>query len=385
MSVAVTPFQLAIPDAALEDLGHRLAANRWPDRETVSDTSQGPALAKVEALVDYWRDGYDWRKCESLLNGLGQYKTEIDGLDIHFLHIRSSEPDALPLLVCHGWPGSVLEFRDAIGPLTDPASNGGKPGSAFHLVIPSMPGFGFSDKPTETGWDLNRMADAYIALMDRLGYARWGMQGGDLGAAIVDGIARKAPQGCIGMHSNFAMFQPTPQEVADATPEEKTMLESSRYFWDKLSAYAKQQQTRPQTIGYALADSPVAQAVWIYQMFQDTCGTPGNAEGSFTFDQMLDNIMLYWLPNSGASSARLYWEMVNAHWSPPASLDNPIAIPAGFTMSPQEQVRKSRRWIEKRYSNLVHFRELEQGGHFLALERPLEFVDEVRTTFAKIR
>jgi len=385
MSETIEPFRLAIADTQLDDLRNRLAHTRWPTPETVPDTSQGPQLAKIQALCTYWLERYDWRRCETLLNGFGQFKTTIDGLGIHFLHIRSVNPDALPLLMCHGWPGSVLEFRDVIGPLSDPAAHGGNPHDAFHLIIPSMPGYGFSDKPAGAGWSLDRIADAYVTLIGRLGYKRWAMQGGDLGAAITDTIARKAPAGCIGMHSNFAMFPPTADEMAAATPDEKAMLASSKYFWDKLSGYAKLQQTRPQTIGYALADSPVAQASWIYQMFQDTCGTPGNAEASFSLDYMLDDIMLYWLPNTGASSARLYWEMVQGNWSPPASEANPIAIPTGFTMTPEEQVRKSRRWIERRYSNLVHFNELEKGGHFVAMEQPAAFTDEVRKTFSQLR
>ncbi|WP_406887541.1 epoxide hydrolase family protein [Serratia marcescens] len=385
MCEKIEPFHLAIPETQLDDLRRRLGLTRWPTRETVQDTSQGPQLAKIQALCSYWLNEYDWRKCESLLNGYGQYKTTIEGLGIHFLHIRSPEPDALPLLMCHGWPGSVLEFRDVIGPLSNPAAYNGNPRNAFHLIIPSMPGFGFSDKPGEPGWALERIADSYVSLMARLGYQRWVMQGGDLGAAITDTIALKAPVGCIGMHSNFAMFQPTSEEIAAATPDEKAMLASSMHFWDKLSAYARQQQTRPQTLGYALADSPVAQAAWIYQMFQDTCGTPGNAEGSFTFDQMLDDIMLYWLPNAGASSARLYWEMVQTRWSPPASLSKPITLPTGFTMAPLEAVRKSKRWTERRYTQLIHFNELAKGGHFVAMEQPVAFVEEVRATFVKLR
>lgn len=263
MSGSIEAFHLSIPQPQLDDLRDRLRSTRWPERETVSDNSQGPMLSKIQALVAYWQDRYDWRRCEALLNGFGQFKTLIDGLEIHFLHIRSPEPDALPLLMCHGWPGSVLEFRDVIGPLTNPVAHGGNATNAFHLIIPSMPGFGFSDKPTEAGWTIDRIASAYVTLMDRLGYKRWAMQGGDLGAAVTDTIARGAPSGLLGMHSNFAMFPPTPEEIAEATPDEKTMLGSAKNFWDNLSAYAKQQQTRPQTIGYALADSPVAQAVWI--------------------------------------------------------------------------------------------------------------------------
>lgn len=240
----------------------------------MNDVSQGPQLDKIRALCAYWADGYDWRACEALLNGFGQYTTIIDDLSIHFVHVRSSEPDALPLLMSHGWPGSVLEFLKLIGPLTNPRAHGGDPTMAFDVVAPSMPGFGFSEKPANTGWNMDRIADAYVALMGRLGYERWGMQGGDLGCAVSDIIARKAPDGCIGMHLNFAMFPPTPDEIADADEDEPAMLASATEFWDTLSGYAKEQSTRPRTIGYSLADSPSGLAAWIYAMFRDTCGTP---------------------------------------------------------------------------------------------------------------
>jgi len=375
MSDQIDSITLDVPDEQLADLRRRLAAVRWPAGGTVTDTSQGPTTDKLRALVEHWRDKYDWRACEAELNRLGQYRTTIDGLAIDFLHIRSPRPDALPLIMTHGWPGSVLEFRKVIAPLSDD----------FHLVLPTLPGFGFSAKPTEPGWGPGRIADAWITLMDRLGYDRWGAQGGDLGCAVTDEMARRAPAGLIGMHLNFAMFGPTPDEIAEATEAERAMLASAKYFWDNLSGYAKEQSTRPQTIGYSLADSPVGQAAWIYAMLQDTCGTPGNAEATFTLDEILDDVMLYWLPNSGASSARLYWEMSQSGWSAPATIDAPTTLPTGFTMSPAEHVRKSRRWLERRYRNIVHFNELAAGGHFTALEQPAGFVADVRATFAELR
>lgn len=381
MSKAIEPFHLSVPQADLDDLRTRLTRTRWPDKELVGDTSQGPQLAKLKPLIDHWANGYDWRACEVLLNGWGQHKTEIDGLGIHFLHVRSPEPDALPLLLLHGWPGSILEFRKLIGPLTNPSAYGAAGSKAFHLVIPSMPGYGFSDKPTTTGWDLPRIARAYVELMGQLDYHRWGVQGGDLGAAVTDEIAAIAPAGLVGMHSNFAMFMPTPDEMKGATPDEQEMLKSAGDFWDNLSGYAKVQGTRPQTIGYALADSPVAQAAWIYAMFQDTCGTPGNAEATFSLDEMLDDITLYWLTNSGASSARLYWEMVQTKWSSAAKIERPITVPAGFSMFKFEAVRKSRRWIERRYTNLRFFADHSEGGHFAALEQPTPMIDDIRATF----
>lgn len=385
MSDQIDPLHLSVPEADLDDLRARLGRVRWPEGRTVTDTSQGPTTEKLTALIEHWRDGYDWRTCEALLNDLGQYRTTIDGLDIDFVHVRSPEPDALPLLMTHGWPGSVLEFRKVIGPLTDPAAYGGDPADAFHLVLPTLPGFGFSAKPAETGWGIPRIADAWITLMDRLGYDRWGAQGGDLGTGVTDEIARRAPDGLVGMHLNFAMFGPEPDEIAGATPEEQAMLGSAKYFWDNLSGYAKEQSTRPQTIGYSLADSPVGLAAWIYAMFQDTCGTPGDAEASFTLDEMLDDIMLYWLPNSAASSARLYWEMTQSGWTAPATVDSPTALPTGFTMPPREHVRKSLRWLERRYSDIVHFRQLDAGGHFIALEQPEALVADVRATFRRLR
>ncbi len=385
MSENIESIALAIPDAQLADLKNRLSTIRWPEGVTVSDSSQGPTLGKLKALTDYWRDDYDWRKVEAELNGWGQFRTTVDGLAIDFLHIRSPEPDALPLILTHGWPGSVLEFRKVIGPLSNPAAYGVDPRQAFHLVIPNLPGFGFSAKPAETSWDIPRIARAWIVLMDRLGYDRWGAQGGDLGCAVTDEIAKLKPVGFIGSHLNFAMFGPTPDEIENATPEEREALADAKDFWDNLSGYAKEQQTRPQTIGYSLADSAVGLAAWIYAMFQDTCGTRGNAEGSFTLDEMLDDIMLYWLPNSGTSAARLYWEMNQTGWRSPASIEHPIETPVGFTMPPKENVRKSRRQLERRYANVVFFNEPAQGGHFFALEQPDILVEDVRATFAGLR
>lgn len=383
MSESIQPFRLSIPQAELADLRDRLRRTRWPDRETVADTSQGPRLEKIRALVDYWRDGYDWRRCEAMLNGLGQHRTTIDGLGIHFLHVRSPEPDALPLVMTHGWPGSVIEFHKVIGPLTDPVAHGGDRRDAFHLVLPTLPGFGFSDKPTGPGWGVPRIADAWITLMHRLGYERWGAQGGDWGSAVTAAIGRKEPPGCVGIHLNFVMYQPTPEEVADATPHERAMLDSMKYYQDTLSGYAKLQATRPQTIGYSLADSPVGQASWLYAMFQDVSDGGGEAESAFTHDEMLDDIMLYWLPDAGASSARLYWEGRSSMSGPPPS--EPMRTPTAISMFPKELVRISRRWAEKRCGALVHFNEPDRGGHFAALEQPALFTEEVRAGFRKLR
>lgn len=385
---SVRPFRLSVPQAELDDLRRRLRDTRWPDRETVGDTSQGPKLDKVRALVEHWSTAYDWRPAEELLNGLGQHVTTIDGLDIHFLHVRSPERDALPMIMTHGWPGSVLEFRKAIGPLTDPGGHGGRAEDAFHLVIPSLPGFGFSGKPTEPGWDLRRTARAWVELMQRLGYARYVAQGGDLGAGVTEEMAVLPTSGATGLaaiHLNMAMDRPTDDEVRDATPEEQVMLAESQYYGQVLSAYAVQMSTRPQTIGYALNDSPVGLAAWIYAMFQDVGGARGDAEAVLSYEDMLDDITLYWLSGTATSAARTYWENARAGWSPPATSSSPLALPTGVTVMPQEYVRKSRRWVERRYADLVLFDEAAAGGHFALLEQPDLLVEDIRTTFRSLR
>ena len=385
MTDAIERVRLAVPQDQLDDLARRLAAVRWPAGRTVTDTSQGPVQEKLEALVAHWSTAYDWRRVEAELDGWGLYRTTIDGLDIDFVHVRSPEPDALALVLTHGWPGSVLEFRRMIGPLTDPAAHGGDPRQAFHVVLPVLPGFGFSAKPAETGWDVPRIARAWVVLVERLGYARWGAQGGDFGAAVTDELARLAPPGLVGTHLNFAGFSPTPDEFADATPAEQEGFASTMDFYEQHTGYWKEQATRPQTIGYSLADSPVGLAAWIYTMFQDLCGTPGDAEASFDLDEVLDDIMLYWLPNSGASSARLYWEMAQSGWSPAVSVEHPQQLPVGITMPPHERTRRSLRQLEKRYSRIVFHDEPAVGGHFFAMEQPALLVEDLRSTFAGLR
>ncbi|EPX58268.1 Epoxide hydrolase [Cystobacter fuscus DSM 2262] len=384
MTGRIEPFHLSVPQSELDDLRARLMHTRWPDPGTVEDTRQGPPLARIRALAERWRDGYDWRRCEALLNGFGQYRTEIDGLGIHFLHIRSPEPEALPLLMTHGWPGSVLEFRDVIGPLTNPVAHGGKASDAFHLVIPSLPGFGFSDKPTGPGWHIGRIASAWSSLMQRLGYERWAAQGGDWGAGVTTTLGYMAPAGLIGIHLNMVMFQPTGEERANADAHERKMLADAQRYDEQFSGYYKLQNTRPQSVAFSLADSPVGLAAWIYALFQDVSDSGGDPERVFTLDEMLDDIMLYWLPNAGPSSARLYWESAQA-MKQGGMPTMPMPTPAGISMFPGEQVRLSRRWAEPRFANLVHFNELERGGHFAALEQPAAFVEEVRATFSGLR
>ena len=383
----ITPFTLATPQEDLDDLHQRLLRTRWPDRETVEDTSQGPRLEKVRRLVDHWISGYDWRRTEDLLNRWGQYTTSIDGLDIHFLHVRSEVAGARPLLLTHGWPGSVLEFRHVIGPLTDPEAHGGSPEDAFDVVIPSLPGFGFSGQPSGTGWNTARIARAWAVLMERLGHTRWFAQGGDLGASVTAELAalQEAQDiGLAGIHLNMAPFMPTDEEMRDATEEERTMMAETGHYWQVLSAYSQQMSTRPQTIGYSLSDSPVGLAAWIYAMFQDVGGSHdehGDAEKLFTHDEMLDDIMLYWLSNTAASAARLYWESNRTGWATPGTLEQPITVPTGLSIMPGEYVRRSRRWAEKRYTHLVLFNEVARGGHFALLEQPTLLVRDIRSTF----
>ena len=375
----VEPYVVAVSGDDLQDLRRRLAATRWPDRETVPDATQGPQLDRLRALCDHWATGYDWRRTERAINSFGSSRTVLDGLGVHFLHVRSAEPGAVPLLLCHGWPGSILEFRHLIGPLTDPVAHGGNAEDAFHVVIPSMPGFGFSDKPTTTGWNVSRVADAWISLMGRLGYDRWFAQGGDWGAAVVEQISRKAPERCRGVHFNLPLVFPTPQEMGEATVEEQQMMARAQRYQGEQDAYAREQATRPQTIGYSLADSPAGLAAWIYTLFQDVTDSAGDPEKVIDRDEILDDIMLYWLPNAAASAARLYWEERQSNAMGGGLEPNPV--PAGFSIFPGEAVQASRRWIERRYENVLHYAQLERGGHFAALEQPGLLVDQIRTTF----
>ncbi|ATE65872.1 epoxide hydrolase family protein [Rhizorhabdus dicambivorans] len=377
---AITPFRISISEAALDDLRERLARTRWPESETVDGWTQGAPLEQVRALCDYWRTGYDWRRCEAQLNGYDQFRTVIDGLGIHFLHIRSPEPDALPLIMTHGWPGSVIEFLKVIGPLTDPVAHGGRPDQAFHLVLPSLPGYGFSDRPDRAGWTVERIAAAWIELMRRLGYDRYVAQGGDWGAGVTAVIGRLAPPACAAIHLNVALTEPTGALLENLTPAEEAAIADRDAFYHRGSGYAAIQGTRPQTIGYALADSPAAQAAWIYEKFQAWTDCNGAPETILTRDEMLDDISLYWLTGTGASSARLYWESMTTAFVP-----QPIAMPIGISIFPRELFRSSRRWADALYPNIIHWNELPRGGHFAAFEQPGLFVDELRACFLSIR
>jgi pimeloyl-ACP methyl ester carboxylesterase len=375
----IRPFTLAIPQDQIDDLHRRLDATRWAERETVDDWSQGTPLAVLQDLATYWRQGYDWRACEARLNGLGQSVTEIDGLDIHFLHIRSPEPGAMPLLLTHGWPGSVIEFLRVIGPLSDPVAHGGRAEDAFHLVIPSLPGYGFSAKPQRTGWGVEHIAQAWAELMRRLGYTCWVAQGGDWGAFVTNKIGEQAPEGCAGIHVNMPIARRTKAAKENPSEEDRRTLERMAFYneWD--SGYAKIQATRPQSLGYGLVDSPVALAGWIYEKLQFWSDNSGQACDVLGRDAVLDNVMLYWLTGTGASAARLYWESFGS------GNDSRIELPAGASAFPKDIMPAPRSWMEQRYAQMVYWNELPRGGHFAAWEQPELFVGELRACFALMR
>ncbi len=379
MTDAVQPFRIAIPEADLDDLRARLARTRLPEKETPDDWSQGIPLSYVRELVAYWKNGYDWRICEARLNALAQFTTRIDGLGIHFLHIRSPHANAQPLVLTHGWPGSIIEFMKVIGPLTDPVAHGGDARDAFHLVCPTLPGFGFSDKPTQPGWSIEHIADAWAHLMARLGYNRYFAQGGDWGALVTAAIGMQDTAHCAAIHMNMPIAPPDPANMDNLTEREQSALAGMKHYQDWDSGYSKQQSTRPQTLGYGLADSPAGQMAWIIEKFWSWTDCDGHPENVLTRDELLDNVMMYWLTNSGASSGRIYWESFGK------TNTNPISIPVGCSIFPREIFRTSRRWAEKRFSNLIHFNDLDKGGHFAAMEQPASYLDEVRTTFRKVR
>jgi pimeloyl-ACP methyl ester carboxylesterase len=386
---AIRPFRIDVPEELLTDLRRRVVATRWPDKETVTDRSQGVELLKLQALVGYWGTAYDWRKAEAKLNALPQFMTTIDDVEIHFIHVRSGHPRAMPLIITHGWPGSVLELLKTVGPLTDPAAHGGLAEDAFHLVMPSIPGYGFSGKPTGTGWDPDRVARAWAELMKRLGYTSYVAQGGDWGAPISSAMARQAPAGLIGIHINLPAT--APPEVAAALAEggpapaglsekERAAFESLDMFTKKYRAYSVMMATRPQTIGYALTDSPAGLAAWMYD-YND-----GEPQRLLTDDEMLDDITLYWLTNSATSSARLYWEnrgrgIVVATAQKTAEISLPVAI----TVFPEEIYRSPETWARRAYRNLIYFHEVDKGGHFAAWEEPELFSAELRAAFKSLR
>ena len=385
MSEAITPFHLNIAENQLKDLNRRLDTVRWPDAEPVTGWSQGIPLDYMKEIVDYWRNEYDWRRWENMLNEFGQYKTEIDGLDIHFLHTRSPHENALPIIITHGWPGSVTEFYKIIGPLTNPTKYGGKAEDAFHVICPSLPGYGFSGRATNTGWGVEKIGKTWGKLMDRLGYDRYVAQGGDWGAIVTQNMGITETKHCAAIHVNMPLASPDPDTMANLTPIEQKALEDMGHYDKQESGYSKQQSTRPQTLGYGLVDSPTAEAAWIIEKFYawTDCGEGDDRhpENTLNKNELLDNVMMYWLTATGASSARLYWES----FSDGTRSTDTINMPTGCSIFPKEIFRTSRRWAEKRFTNLIHWNELDKGGHFAAFEQPEIFVDELRNCFRSIR
>ena len=388
----VRPFQADIPEQELTELRRRIDATRWPTKEPVSDRSQGVQLATMQALARYWVGDYDWRRCEAKLNALPQFKTEIDGVEIHFIHVKSRHPNALPLIMTHGWPGSIVEMVDSVGPLTDPPAHGGRAEDAFDLVLPSLPGYGFSAEPTETGWDLGRIGRAWAELMRRLGYTRYVAQGGDVGALVTDMMGRQAPQGLIGIHTNLlAPVLGAPQSTD--TDEERAAAGQLAEFTATGNGYFVEQATRPQTIGYALLDSPVALAAWMIDHDTDAyykiagAFVDGKPSGNLTRDHILDNVTLYWLTGTGASAARSYWDSYGVADAEAAAAlaAQPVTVPAGYTTFPGELFRAPRSWVEHNYPTLTYFHQAERGGHFAAWEEPELFATELRAAFKPLR
>ncbi len=392
-ATAIRPFTVEIPEAQIEGLRARLAAPRWPSRELVTDRSQGVQLATIQGLAHYWAADYNWRACEARLNALPQFKTEIDGVDIHFIHVKSPHADALPLIMTHGWPGSVIELLGAVGPLTDPAAHGGAAGDAFDLVLPSLPGYGFSGEPAEIGWNPGRVAQAWSELMRRLGYTRYVAQGGDVGASVTDAMGRQAPEGLAGIHMNLLVTALGGGAMPAETEAERAALEQTKTFRATGFGYFLEQATRPQTIGYALLDSPVALAAWMLDHDTDAyekisrAFVDGQPSGGLTRDHILDNITVYWLTGTGASAARSYWESGRAQALAAAAGQAPpeVKLPVGFTTFPGEIFRAPRSWVEQGYPNLTYFNEAARGGHFAAWEEPELFATEVRAAFTSLR
>jgi pimeloyl-ACP methyl ester carboxylesterase len=390
-AAGIRPFRIETPDAELEALRGRVGATRWPHKELVEDRSQGVQLATIQELTRYWASDYDWRQCEAKLNALSQFKTEIDGVDIHFIHVRSPHADALPLIMTHGWPGSVIELLEVVGPLTDPTAYGGRAEDAFDLVLPSLPGYGFSGEPTEVGWDPGRIARTWAELMHRLGYTRYAAQGGDVGAVVTDAMGRQAPEGLVGIHTNLLVTGLAGGDHPADSEEERAALAALARFRASGFGYFLEQATRPQTIGYALLDSPVALAAWMLDHDTDSYLKISRAildqqpSGNLTRDRIVDNITLYWLTGTGASAARSYWESGKAQARAAGQALPDVSVPVGFTTFPGEVFRAPRSWVEEAYPNVTYFNEVDKGGHFAAWEEPELFASEVRAAFRSLR
>jgi pimeloyl-ACP methyl ester carboxylesterase len=375
MSDQVDSFVWSAPQEALDDLHRRIDMTRWPERETVADWSQGVPLAALQSFVEHWRHRHDWRRTEAWINAQGLSSTMIGGVAIRFLHVRSRHEEARPLILTHGWPGSILEFREALPRLVDPESHGGRAEDAFHCVVPCLPGFGLSEKPTESGWGVEKIAQAWGELMRRLGYDSWFAQGGDWGSAVTGEIGRQALPGCRGIHLNMPIVYPLPEDMVDPAPDEQKALAALKYYQEWNSGYSTQQATRPQTVGYALVDSPVGLAGWIYEKMWAWTDNAGAPEDALTRDAMCDNLMLYWLTATGASSARIYWESFRGFGL------RDVAVPVACSIFPREILPIPRKWVARQCSQLVHWNELPKGGHFAAWEQPDIFVGELREAF----
>ncbi|MDQ1465104.1 MAG: hypothetical protein QOC73_2045 [Actinomycetota bacterium] len=382
----VEPFRIEFAASELTDLRDRLTRTRWPEKETVDDWSQGVPLAYLRELCGYWADGYDWPATQARLNELPHFRTTLDGLGVHFAHVRSPYADALPLVITHGWPGSIIEFEKVLGPLSDPVAFGGDAADAFHVVCPSLPGYGFSDKPAGPGWNVQRIASAWATLMARLGYSRYGAQGGDWGNSITTCIGQQDLDHVVGIHLNPPIAAPDPETFGELTEDERSALAALEHAREWESGYSEEQATKPQTVGYALLDSPVGLCAWIVEKFWSWTDCDGDLDNVLTRDEVLDDVTLYWLTATGASSARLYWESIRqvSEWFTRSNSDT-VAVPTGCSIFPKEVIRPSRRWAAKRYTDIRQWHELEKGGHFAAFEQPEVFVDEVRAFFRQLR
>ena len=378
--MTIEPFRIAATDIELADLAARLERTRLPEAETPDDWSQGIPLSYVSEVIDYWRKDYNWREREARINAFDQFRTRVDELNVHFIHVRSQVPDAVPLLITHGWPGSIIEFLKVISPLTDPEAHGGDAADAFHLVCPSLPGYGFSDKPSRPGTGVEAIADLWAKLMRQLGFDRYFAQGGDWGAMVTTQIGARDPEGCMGIHLNMPVVDFSKLNLnKELSPRELEAMAGAKHYQDWDSGYSKQQSTRPQTLGYGLVDSPAGQAAWILEKFWAWMDCDGHPENVLTRDELLDNVMMYWLPATGASSARLYWESF-------ASRGNPaVEVPMGGSIFPKEIFRITQEWAATRYKHIVYWNELDKGGHFAAFEQPESFVNEVRSAFRRMR
>lgn len=390
--VAIRPFRVTVPETQLVELRRRVAATRWPTKELVGDRSQGVQLATLKALAHYWATDYDWRKAEARLNALPQFVTKIDGVDIHFIHVKSRHENAMPLIMTHGWPGSVIELLDTVGPLTDPTKYGGTAADAFDVVLPSLPGYGFSGEPTELNWDSGRIARAWATLMERLGYTQYVAQGGDVGALVSDAMGRQAPQGLLGIHLNLLAGAPfIVAHLPKTSEQERSAHAALATFTTDGFGYFQEQVTRPQTIGYSLLDSPVGLAAWMLDHDTDSYNkisrvfVEGKPVGNLTRERIVDNITLYWLTGTGASAARWYWETGRAGARAAGQAPPPVKVPVGFTAFPGEIFQAPRSWVEVAYTGLAYFNQVDRGGHFAAWEEPALFVSELRAAFKPLR